>query len=350
MNPPVVDSEKGAAFPAGARPSALFEPWLHADENARVSTERRISLARRIKNAVRSVKKRVPLVERLYDEIQDAQLDQLARRGAREGDEGLARRKFREAYGVEVNLDAPRGFAEKTQYLKLFDFGSLHTQCADKLAVRDYVRDRVGEQALIPLLMVADTPDELTPERLTSPRFVAKATHDSGSSQVCADRATFDWARCRRRLRRALARDFSRISGERQYRDVPRRVIVEEFVDAAAVRDYKFFCFHGAPYFCRVNIDRISNHRERYYTTDWRCLDVACKERPSERGEPAPKTLDVMLEYARALSQPFKFARIDLYEAEGRVLFSEVTFHDTGGYTKFKPDSFDLALGELLIL
>lgn len=292
-----------------------------------------------------------PLGRRIEDAIWSYRLNRTERLGRSREPVDHVRRQFRAVFGRDPDLETPRTFNEKIQYLKLYDRSPLHTRCADKIAVREYVKECIPEtDILIPLLAILDNPDDLRPETITAQRFVAKASHDSGSTQICRDRDSFDWARCRRRLRSALRRDYSVMYGEWQYRDIPRRIVVEELIETSSDYDYKLFCFHGKPHLIMVNIDRFGDFRENFYDTNWAQQDIFYTYPSSDKPLAPPATLNLMLDYAARLSAPFAFARIDFYEAEGRVYFGEITFHQSAGLQRFVPESIDLALGARLTL
>lgn len=164
-------------------------------------------------------------------------------------------KQYAAVFGREPDLENPFSFNEKMQKLKLDPISPLHRVCADKIAVRQHVRALIGEDVLVPLHHVFDSPASLRPDIVRAERFVVKASHDSGSSLICDDRASFDWARSRSLLRGALSRDFFWVHGEPQYRDLPRRVLVEAYLPGAADIDYKVFCFHGTPRLIGVNYD-----------------------------------------------------------------------------------------------
>jgi hypothetical protein len=52
-----------------------------------------------------------------------------------------------------------------------------------------------------------------------------------------------------------------------------------------------------------------------------------------------------MVPIAEKLSEDFPFARIDLYNIQGRIVFGEITFYPGSGFHNFTPDSFDFELG-----
>ena len=55
----------------------------------------------------------------------------------------------------------PRTMTEKIHWLKLYDSTPLKGRLADKFLVREWVADTVGEEYLVPLLGVWDSPDEI---------------------------------------------------------------------------------------------------------------------------------------------------------------------------------------------
>jgi teichuronopeptide biosynthesis TupA-like protein len=54
-----------------------------------------------------------------------------------------------------------------------------------------------------------------------------------------------------------------------------------------------------------------------------------------------------MLDVAERLAADFAFARIDLYNVDGRIYFGEITHNPGGGLVRLRPRAFDRALGEL---
>lgn len=58
--------------------------------------------------------------------------------------EGLIRRNFYRKLGYKLNLKNPQTFNEKIQWFKLFVRDPMVTRCADKYAVREYVKKKVG--------------------------------------------------------------------------------------------------------------------------------------------------------------------------------------------------------------
>lgn len=137
------------------------------------------------------------------------------------------RRQYEEIVGTRLDLDHPETLSEKIQWLKLRDATPLHTRCADKIGARDYVRELRGGDHLIPALLITDRLSDVAPKRIGAERFVAKTNHDWGGVVICRDRASFDWAAARRKLRSHLRRRFWKVNRELAYKDIAPAIIVE---------------------------------------------------------------------------------------------------------------------------
>jgi len=86
---------------------------------------------------------------------------------------------FFERTGEALNLDDPQTYNEKIQWLKLYDSTPVKTRLADKYAVRDWVKEKIGEQYLVPLLGVWDRFDDIDFDKLPE-KFALKCNHGSG--------------------------------------------------------------------------------------------------------------------------------------------------------------------------
>src|SRR5690606_18155448 len=135
------------------------------------------------------------------------------------------------------NLDRPRGYNDKIQWLKLFDHTPEHVVACDKYAVRDLVKQDYGDSVLNSVYYVAGT---VLPNDFTLDDYMLKATHDSGS--VYRIRGSGDieaYGYARRRVTDALTRLYGTHKGEWAYAMVKPRVMAEEALPEPVI-DYKF--------------------------------------------------------------------------------------------------------------
>lgn len=80
--------------------------------------------------------------------------------------------QYKHHLGKRLNLKNPQTFNEKIQWLKLYDRKPSYTTYVDKYAVREYIKETIGEEYLIPLIGVYDNVDEIDWNRL--PDYISR--------------------------------------------------------------------------------------------------------------------------------------------------------------------------------
>lgn len=269
--------------------------------------------------------------------------------------------RYKRRLGKWPNLKHPLLFSEKIQWLKLYDRTPLHTQCADKYRVRDYVKSVVGEQYLIPLVFESEKVEDVKYENFPDEPFIIKTNHDSGwATFIVRDKNRFDFENARKKIKDALKRNYYHYSREWQYKNIKPRIIAEKLLvekSGNLPNDYKLHCFNGKVHFVQVDIDRFSLHKRNFYNTSWKLLPfVWCEVKDGKllwengRHIEKPSNLNEMIEIAEKLSEPFVYCRVDLYSCNNKVYFGEITFHHGGGMESFRPEVWDLKLGKLVDL
>ena len=258
---------------------------------------------------------------------------------------------FRKHTGITMDWEHPQTFNEKIQWLKLYNRHPIQTICANKYKVRDFVASRVGPEILIPLLAVYKNANEIDFDKLPS-KFVLKANHGSGMNIICKDKEKLNQQNARNMLNKWLKDDYSRYGCEWVYKNIPRRIVCEQFIgeDNSDLPDYKFYCFSGKPEFCEVDLGRYSNHTQAFYSLSWEKLPFRRGSPSYQKPVPKPIALEQMIEIAKKLSTGFKFVRIDLYNIQGKIYFGEMTFYPADGVGKFVPQEYELIFGNALNL
>jgi hypothetical protein len=250
-----------------------------------------------------------------------------------------------------LNLRCPKTFTEKTIWLKMHHRAKDATRLVDKVAVKEYVRAKIGSDYIVPTLAVYDFADQIDPDSLPK-AFVMKTNHGSGWNVICRDKNTLDWEKAKKQLDLWMASDYSRIGKEYQYAAIPRKILCEPMLGASdqQLNDYKVFCFSGQPTFIQVDVDRFTNHQRCYYDVAWNRVPFTTLYPLADRVIPRPPPLREMLEVAAVLSSDLVFARIDFYVVENRLYFGEVTLHHGGGFEPFFPRIYDARLGAYIQL
>ena len=146
-------------------------------------------------------------------------------------DEAFLKRKFKLRMGYELDLDNPKTFNEKLQWLKLYDRNPLYTKLVDKYEVRKYIAEKIGEEYLIPLVGGPwNSPEEIDFDLLPD-QFVLKCTHDSGGVVICKDKSKLDISAAKAKLAKHLKRNYYWTNREWPYKNVPPRIIAEKYME-----------------------------------------------------------------------------------------------------------------------
>lgn len=258
--------------------------------------------------------------------------------------------------GMKLHLKHPVRFSEKLQWLKLYDRHPEYTMMVDKVAVKDYVAKIIGEEYIIPTLSVWNAPDEIEFDRLPE-QFVLKCNHDSGGVVLCKNKKSFDREYARRRIAKSLKRNFFYGGREFPYKNVKPCIMVEKYMQDANEEDlvdYKFFCFSGEVKMCQVISDRFTDEKIDFYDRNWNRLigliGLNIDAKNSIEGKPRPKQYDEMIRIAELLSKGMIFVRVDLYDINDRIYFGELTFFPASGFGYFRPDEWNVKLGNMIKL
>lgn len=260
--------------------------------------------------------------------------------------------------GKKLNLDHPQTYNEKLQWLKLYDHRPIYTTMVDKYAVKEFVAQIIGAEYVIPLLGVWERPEDIDFDALPN-QFVLKVTHGGGSFGVivCRDKESLNRREAIKTLISAMKIDGYWLNREWPYKNVPRRVIAEEYkedVETKELRDYKFFCFDGEPKLLFVATGRATQEEPNF---DW--FDMSYQHIPLKTEHPnsdinhlpqKPACFEEMKDVAARLSAGLPQVRIDLYEVNGKVYFGEYTFFHWSGINRFEPEEWNERMGEWITL
>jgi hypothetical protein len=249
-------------------------------------------------------------------------------------------------HGKLPNLKHPATFNEKIACRKLYDRDPRMPPLVDKIAAKELMAARFGPEFIIPTLATFESADEVDFDALEYP-CVVKGSHGSGMNAFLMKRPD-DKNEVRRELHRFLQYNHYKTSEEWAYSQVPKRLLVEPFIEGGehGLIDYKFHTFNGRVFAIQVDLDRHSNHTRCVMDPAWAKMLVAMTF-PLYRGVPAPPAgLKDMFRYAEQIGKGFSYIRVDLYQVQGRVKFSEVTFYPGAGILEtFNPPEFDEIFG-----
>jgi len=246
------------------------------------------------------------------------------------------------------NLKNPQTYNEKLQYLKLKQEGPFYTHLSDKYTSRAYVAEKIGKQYLAKILWVGTDAREIPFHKLPK-KFVIKCNHGSGYNIIVKDKKTINKEETIKKLNRWLSNDFWKLGRELIYKNMKKKVYVEEYL-ADNITDYKFFCFDGKPKMMFIATDRGIGTKFDFYDIDFNHMPFT-QGYPNNPNTPKkPKQYNKMIELSKKLSEDVKHARIDFYEVEGKIYFGEITFYQFSGWMPIIPEKYDRVMGEMIKL
>lgn len=274
-------------------------------------------------------------------------------------DEAYLKYIYKKNRGKELDLQNPKSFSEKMQWLKLYDRKPLYTELVDKYAVRKHIAEALGQEHLIPLVggpwkSFEEIDFDSLPEQ-----FVLKCTHDSGGLVICRDKSKLDKEKARKKIKKSLKTNYYNLVREWPYKNVKPQIIAEAYMEdeneALGLTDYKFFCFNGEPRMIYVSqgLEDHSTARISFYDLKGGEMPFRRKDyRPIEGEMKLPENFEELKVAAEKLAKlvASPFVRIDLYSICGKMYFSEVTFSPCGGMIPFDPPEWDEKLGEWIEL
>lgn len=269
-------------------------------------------------------------------------------------DEQFYKIKYRVIVGEKLDLKNPRTLSEKLQWLKLHDRKEGYRQMVDKVAVQDYVKEKLGAEYLIPQYGVYESFKAIDFETLPN-QFVLKPNHTSGDIFYCSDKSKLDLVSLEKTVTGWIQRDYYPIHREWPYKGIKPLIICQQYLrnkSGAELIDYKLRCFNGETKVFSICSERNSQTGMKvdYLDQDWKLLPYTRNFPNSGKKQPKPKNFDKMVAFANILAKDLAFIRIDFYEVDEKLYFGEITFYPASGHGVFQPERYAEIYGDLLVL
>lgn len=274
-------------------------------------------------------------------------------------DSVMLRMQYRIKMGFWPNFKTPKRYTEKIQLYKMYYRNPIMPQCVDKYEVREYVRKKGMGHILNHLYGVYNTPEEIDFNMLPN-QFIAKSTAGGGglNIMIVKDKNNLNEAQFKDKVRpwcwnRSEGHAYSSgrewaYTGIKQSRIVIEELLEDDINEDGSIEDYKLMCFNGKFGSLWVDKNRYSNHKRGFWDKNLNFLpNVTSDHDTFETAPELPYNIDEMISMAEKLAEDFPYARVDLYNVKGRIVFGEITFYPWSGYVQFHPDAFDFELGSL---
>ncbi|WP_123955327.1 ATP-grasp fold amidoligase family protein [Flavobacterium cheongpyeongense] len=251
-----------------------------------------------------------------------------------------------------LNLETPKEFMEKIQWLKLYHYKEEYGQYVDKFDVRSFVETKIGKEYLNEIIGVYNTVDEIDFENLPK-QYVIKGTHGSGYNLIVKNALLINKESERNKLSKFLRSNYYNKYRETIYKNIKPRLLIEKYISNCdeGLIDYKFYCFHGQPKY--ILVKKVENGKEKkcFYNLNWKKIIINDSDENWLESEiQKPANFNEMLNIASVLSDQFIFIRVDLYSIDDKILFGELTFFPTGGHKRFPIECLNIEMGNLIKL
>ena len=232
-------------------------------------------------------------------------------------------------------------YNEKLQWSMKNQRIPLKNECTDKLKVKDYINEKLGEGFVPKVFVIAnDTKELLSKVKIFEDHpqtCLIKSNNDSGGVAFVEDGSVGqEHLNLVEKYKNTVFDGYYR--GEWFYKNIEYKCFTEEYL-GNNLTDYKFHCSAGEPRFCQVIRDRnISQINEVCTDMEGNCYDFHLDLNFKLVKEfVIPKNWERMKEIAKILSEPFDYVRVDMYNlniedsTDDSLFIGELTFAPMSG-------------------
>ena len=255
----------------------------------------------------------------------------------------------------KLNLKNPTRYTEKLQYLRLYKYpkDELVIKCASRDGAREYVKEMGLEEILIPIFSIYDSFDEINFDSLPD-QFVMKCTHACSFNEIILNKNNINKKELRKKFNKWLKTNYGKKTVEMHYSPIKPRIIIEKYIGEleALPVEYKIHVFNGVAKSLYVVSGRGKDIRYDNFYIDWTPFDGSQFNgwKKSEIPPKSPLNFENMRGIAEILGKKFPFVRVDLYNINGKIYFSELTFTPAKGTLIMDDDRCDYEMGEWLTI
>ncbi|HBF68227.1 MAG TPA: hypothetical protein DDW20_02770 [Firmicutes bacterium] len=253
----------------------------------------------------------------------------------------------------KLNLKDPVRYTEKLQYLRLFVYpkDDLVSKCASRDGVRDYIKELGFEKYLIPIYGIYDNFEDIDFSILPN-KFVMKCTHACAFNKIVLNKEELDIKKTKKQFNKWLKINYGNKTVEKHYSKIKPRIIIEQYIgnENTLPLEYKIHVFNGIAKSLYVVSGRGKDIRYNNYYIDWTPFDGSQFNGWKKTDYPLnkPENFDEMVFLTESLAKNFPFVRVDLYNIEGKIYFSEMTFTPAKGTLILDDDHCDFEMGKWL--
>lgn len=259
---------------------------------------------------------------------------------------------FEKKTNEKLDLQNPKTFNQKIQWLKMYDSLDIKTELADKYLVRKWIQEKIGDNYLIPIISYWKSEDEIDFSTLPN-KFVLKANHGSNMNIIVKDKNKINIKQIKKTLKKWRMINYGLGPNmEKHYINIDHLIIAEEYLENenSDLYDYKVHCFNGVPKIIQIIKGRSNKEKMGFYDLDWNLLNIRRKGMGMLDNEKKPECFNELIEKAKILSKEFIYVRVDFYIIDNKIYFGEMTFTPGSGGVAWEPNEANYYMGSLLEL
>lgn len=260
------------------------------------------------------------------------------------GDKIMIKKRYKKRFKKDLEFNNIKNWNEKILWRMIYDRNPIYTELSDKIKVRNYIKQKIGDKYLTKLYKVFEKSSEINFEDLPE-KFIIKCNHDCGSSKLINKSEKIDIKKIKKFYKSKMKINLYLTNYEWHYKNISPRILVEEVLenlDGSELVDYKFHCFNG-----RIELIQVANSNHtgnNIYDKNFNLLDINYYT-PNYSNIEKPKNLNEMLSIAQELSKGYSYIRVDLYSlSDGRIKFGELTFTPGAGMLNWKPEEWNIKM------
>lgn len=269
------------------------------------------------------------------------------------------------------DINNPKLFTEKLQWIKLYDNIPIKKYCANKINLRNYCINKLNKNLCPKILKIYNSPNNIDINTIPN-NCIIKCNHGSNMNIICDNNHTFN-NNDLIQLKEWFNTDYSIKFNEFFYSGITHKIFIEELLDIDY--EYKIFCFNGKPKIIEVifydnlneslykgdlnyikqwsrhdalvdiNFNLLDNYQFNIPRKSFNEIDFLKENYKNYKFE----NINLIIDYCKKLAIEFKFVRIDFYITKQQKLYlSETTFIPNAGFINFNNKQTDLAIGEML--
>lgn len=265
-------------------------------------------------------------------------------------------RHYKHRMGYSFDIRKPVLFTEKIQWYKFFYERNDFAQIVDKVLFKQYIEDKLGSGYTIPMYGAYKDVQSLEKAwyEILPNSFVLKANlqSDGKNIKIIRNKNNIDFKLIKKELESWLKIENTLMNScDRRFYTSTPMILAEEYVSnfENQLYDYKFFCFDGQPFCMYVQTQQLDSPI-MFYDLHWNKIDVMYGNHPNNVQVPKPTHFEEMMTIAQKLSSGFPFIRVDFFDTKEKLYMAELTFNPGGGFTPYKPVSFNKKMGDMFKL